>query len=214
MPEVQEVFRMATQKVKPDPGALDRQHGEQRRRTIRRRMGVYGLVAAIVVAIAIVAVSLSVDTTQPFDQPSSSAPTLIDVAAPVGTVTLDGSTCSVQMSADQIEAGVVTIDVVNATKERAMFDSWELLDGYTVEEFERVVERYQRIFESGREFPEPGFFPDEDQVRYFSSEIIPANGSGTIVRTMLPGTHAITCLERYEGEGFLPTGTVGPFNIR
>lgn len=214
MPEVQEVFRMATQKVRPDPGALERQHGEQRRRTIRRKMGVYGLVAAIAVAIAVVAVSLSVDTTDPVGQPSSSAPTLVDVAAPVGTVTLGSSTCSVEMTADQIEAGVVTFDVVNATNQRAMFDSWELLGGYTVQEFARVIERYQRIVESGREFPEPGFFPDDDQVRYLASEIIPANGSGTIVRSMLPGTHAITCLERNEGDRFLPTGTVGPFDVR
>jgi len=31
MPEVQEVFRMATQKIRPEPGALDRQHENQRR---------------------------------------------------------------------------------------------------------------------------------------------------------------------------------------
>ena len=43
MPEVQEVFRMATQKVGPDPGAMERQHREQRRRTTRRKAGVYGL---------------------------------------------------------------------------------------------------------------------------------------------------------------------------
>jgi Tol biopolymer transport system component len=55
MPEVQEVFRMATQKVKPDPGAMERQLRGQRRRTARRKAGVYGLVAALVIVAAVVA---------------------------------------------------------------------------------------------------------------------------------------------------------------
>jgi Tol biopolymer transport system component len=53
MPEIQEVFRMATQKVRPDPGALDRQYGRRRRRMIRQKVAVFGLVAAVVVAAAI-----------------------------------------------------------------------------------------------------------------------------------------------------------------
>ena len=71
MPEVQEVFRMATQKVRPDPGALDRQHGQQQRRTIRRKVGVYGLVAALVGVIAVVAVRAGGRSEQvPIDQPT------------------------------------------------------------------------------------------------------------------------------------------------
>lgn len=50
MPDLQEVFRMATQKVRPDPGALERQYRGQRKRTIQRKAGVYVLVAAVVVA--------------------------------------------------------------------------------------------------------------------------------------------------------------------
>jgi Tol biopolymer transport system component len=49
MPDVQEVFRMATQKVLPDPGALERQNRNQRRRSTQRKAGAYGLVAVIVV---------------------------------------------------------------------------------------------------------------------------------------------------------------------
>ena len=56
MPDVQEVFRMATQKVRPDPGALERQQGQQRRRTTRRKAGAYALAAALTAAIAVVAV--------------------------------------------------------------------------------------------------------------------------------------------------------------
>ena len=43
MPDVQEVFRVATQKVRPDPGALERQQEQQRRHTTRRRAGAYAL---------------------------------------------------------------------------------------------------------------------------------------------------------------------------
>ena len=38
MPDVQEVFRMATQKVRQDPGALDRQVKKQRKAARNRRM--------------------------------------------------------------------------------------------------------------------------------------------------------------------------------
>jgi hypothetical protein len=58
MPDVQEVFRMATQKVRPEPGALDRQLHGQRRRTVRRKTGavlVSGAVIAAVVALAVMA---------------------------------------------------------------------------------------------------------------------------------------------------------------
>jgi len=49
MPEVQEVFRMATQKVRPDPGAIERQHRDQRRRVVKRKVAVFALIAALVV---------------------------------------------------------------------------------------------------------------------------------------------------------------------
>src|SRR6266550_3177863 len=48
MPDVQEVFDMATQKVLPEPGALERQNRNQRRRSTRRKTGAFALVAAIV----------------------------------------------------------------------------------------------------------------------------------------------------------------------
>jgi Tol biopolymer transport system component len=57
MPEVQEVFRMATQKVRPDPGALDRQLRGQRARSVRRKAGAYAVVAALLGIGAIVAVN-------------------------------------------------------------------------------------------------------------------------------------------------------------
>jgi Tol biopolymer transport system component len=56
MPEIQEVFRMATQKVRPDPEALDRQHRGQRRRVAQKRAAVYALVVVLLVAGAAVAI--------------------------------------------------------------------------------------------------------------------------------------------------------------
>jgi len=57
MPDVQEVFRMATQKVRPDPGALERQFRRQRRRTVGQKVAVYALVVAFVLAAIVIAVT-------------------------------------------------------------------------------------------------------------------------------------------------------------
>ena len=54
MPEVEEVFRMATQKVRPDPGAIERQNRAQRRRNNRRKAGVYVLVACLTLAVVVI----------------------------------------------------------------------------------------------------------------------------------------------------------------
>jgi hypothetical protein len=50
MPEVQEVFQMATQKVRPDPDALGRQHRDQRQHVVKQKVAVFALIAALVVA--------------------------------------------------------------------------------------------------------------------------------------------------------------------
>ena len=57
MPEMQEVFRMATQKVRPDPGFVDRQYENQRRQSRRRKAGALALVAVLVVAGVVVGIS-------------------------------------------------------------------------------------------------------------------------------------------------------------
>ena len=75
MPEIQEVFRMATQKVRPDPQALDRQHRGQRRRVAQKRVAVYALVAVLLVAGALVAIStLGSDDVQPGGSGSNPPP--------------------------------------------------------------------------------------------------------------------------------------------
>jgi hypothetical protein len=57
MPDVQEVFRMATQEVRPDPGALERQNRTQRGRVIRQRAGGYAVLAALVVTGLVIGIS-------------------------------------------------------------------------------------------------------------------------------------------------------------
>ena len=112
MPEIQEVFRMATQKVRPDPEALDRQHRGQRRRVAQKRAAVYALVVVLLVAGAVVAIStLGSDKGQPAHEGSNPPPSdtaeqtlsIVDVGtgtateftAPAGAsgfnFTLDGS---------------------------------------------------------------------------------------------------------------------------
>jgi Tol biopolymer transport system component len=57
MPDIQEVFRMATQKVRPDPAALERQHARERRHALRQKIPVYALVAALVIAGVAIAIT-------------------------------------------------------------------------------------------------------------------------------------------------------------
>ena len=80
MPEIQEVFRMATQKVRPDPGSLDRQHRGQRRRVAQKRAAVYALVVVLLVAGVVIGIStLGSDDVQPAGSGSnpSTAPSSI-----------------------------------------------------------------------------------------------------------------------------------------
>jgi Tol biopolymer transport system component len=74
MPEVQEVFRMATQKVDQEPGALDRQVVKQRKAVRNRRLGAFATVL-IFVAIAVAALALTRSNKQaPATTPSTSVP--------------------------------------------------------------------------------------------------------------------------------------------
>jgi hypothetical protein len=56
MPDVQEVFRMTTQKVRPDPGFVDRQYDHRRKQERKRKIG--ALAVAAVIGMAAVALFL------------------------------------------------------------------------------------------------------------------------------------------------------------
>jgi hypothetical protein len=56
MPDMQELFRMATQKVRPDPGFVGRQNDYRRKRERKRRVGAFavvGTIAAVAIVVAI-----------------------------------------------------------------------------------------------------------------------------------------------------------------
>lgn len=210
MPDVQEVFRLATQKVRPDPGALERQQIQQRRRITRRRAGAYAVAAALIAAIAVIAVRAGIgssDHVRVGSQPSR--PSVAPGTEPVGTVTSDGTTCSIDITTDRIETGFVPFEVVNDTDARAMFDSWRLADGYSFRAFERAVARDVRLAENGE-----GAWPGHDKVTYLRSNVIPAHSSDTIVVPMSTGRHAITCLKPFDGQGLRPYGIAGPITVR
>jgi hypothetical protein len=56
MPEVQEVFRLATQKARPDPGFVERQHDQRRRRERRRKIGAFAVAAAMALVVIVLVV--------------------------------------------------------------------------------------------------------------------------------------------------------------
>jgi Tol biopolymer transport system component len=87
MPEVEEVFRMATQKVRPDRGALERQNRGQRRRSNRRKAGVYALVAVLmIVGVAIAANVTMSDHTPAHRTPKQTPPLGAEIVGLNGAV--------------------------------------------------------------------------------------------------------------------------------
>lgn len=65
MPDVQEVFRVATQKIRPEPGFVDRQFESQRRRTRTRRNGAIALVIVLGLTAVVVAIRALEERTGP-----------------------------------------------------------------------------------------------------------------------------------------------------
>ena len=109
MPDVQEVFRMSTQKVRQDPGAMERQLTRQRKAARNRKLGAFAVVGCIGAALIVAAVVASGQRSEPAPsvaaEPGGTRQTLsiVDVGsgsataftAPLGAsefdVTLDGS---------------------------------------------------------------------------------------------------------------------------
>jgi hypothetical protein len=217
MPDVREVYEMVTKQKPPAPGALERQQKRQVRAARNKKIGAFAVAAAI--GAAAVVLVLANRPGGNATTPASEAPTVNPAeagAGVVGTVTFDGSTCSMEITADRIESGVVPFDVVNATEQRVMFDSWRLSDGYTFQAFEATIERDRRLAEKPGN---RGTFPGEKDVSYLGSEVIQANSSGITVPRMSPGRHAIVCLQLEEGAPpasmrFRPFGIVGPIVVR
>jgi Tol biopolymer transport system component len=84
MPDVREVFRMSTQKVKPEPGFVDRQHDHRHTRERRRKIGAFVVVAAIGLAALVVILTTRPEgnRTKPADTPSSPTTVSVPIAQP------------------------------------------------------------------------------------------------------------------------------------
>jgi hypothetical protein len=95
MPDVQEVFHMATRKVHPEPGFADRQQAHQRRRRRNRKLGAFAATAAILaVAVAVFIQARGAPTTTPADQSSSTTPDFsrLSISGNSATLSPDGTT--------------------------------------------------------------------------------------------------------------------------
>jgi Tol biopolymer transport system component len=112
MPDVQEVFRMSTQKIRQDPGAMARQLDRRRKAARNRKLGSFVVVGAIIAVAIVAAVAAREESSEPAPSPaavpSATGQTLsiVDLgsgtetafSAPVGAsgfdFTLDGSMVS------------------------------------------------------------------------------------------------------------------------
>ena len=114
MPEVEEVFRMATQKVRPDPGALERQDRAQRRRNNRRKAGVYALVAVLMIIGVAVAASVTCGDHTPAHPPKQTPPLGAQIVGLNGAVVqqiqgIPADSYGTDLNADGTEMAFVTI---------------------------------------------------------------------------------------------------------
>jgi Tol biopolymer transport system component len=108
MLDVQEVFRMSTQKVRQDPGAMERQLNRRRKAARNRRLGSFAVVGVIVAAAIVAAAVAREESRKPASSPTAEpgggqALSVVDIStgettaftAPISTsgfdITLDGS---------------------------------------------------------------------------------------------------------------------------
>jgi hypothetical protein len=121
MPEVQEVFQMATQKVLPDPNSLERQHREQQRHVVKQRATVFVLVGALVIGAAVFGVAALRD--DPNEGTIGSPPT----ARPIPAIPDAGT----------LEPGRYVFGTDDAGLDESYRITMEVPDGF--EAFERVA---------------------------------------------------------------------------
>jgi hypothetical protein len=111
MPEVQEVFHMATQKVRPDPDALERQHRDQRRHAAKQKGAVFALVAAIVVAGTAIAINTLGSGAEPVTPGTTVTPTTTPIPSLHAGALEPGTYVVRTLDADFDTSHRITIDV-------------------------------------------------------------------------------------------------------
>lgn len=113
MPEVQEVFQMATQKVRPDPDALERQHRGQRRHVVKQKIAVFTLIAALVVGGGLFALSSLQSEEKTTNTGTTVAPTSIPPVA-----------------AGELKAGTYAISTLDRGFDASHRITMDIPDGY------------------------------------------------------------------------------------
>lgn len=118
MPEMKELYEMVTQQTPPKPGALERQNRKQRQRSTRRKAGVYGLAATIMILAGLFAVgSLTGNDVQP--------------GTPGPSPTLDPtSTATPIPQFGGLEPGTYVISTLDADIDAAYRITIDVPDGY------------------------------------------------------------------------------------
>ena len=118
MPEMKELYEMVTQQTPPKPGALERQTRKQRRRSARRKAGVYGLVATLTILAGVLAVgSLTGNDGQPGTPGPSPTPDPPSTATPIP-------------QSGALEPGTYVISTLDADFDAAYRITIDVPDGY------------------------------------------------------------------------------------
>jgi hypothetical protein len=150
MPEVQEVFRMSTQKVRPDPGALERQHTRQRRNSVGKKVGAFAVAAAIGLAALVIILS-----THPWRHAIPAVPSPTVDMAPVGVATdflraygsFDADTAAGHLAAGADIGGLVGTESVSATGNPAQLQL--LISWLEAQGFEQMLDPCEVVAASG-----------------------------------------------------------------
>ena len=130
MPEVQEVFHMATQKVRPDPDALERQHRDQRQHAVKQKVAVFALIAALVLGGGVFAISVLRSDDGPVN---------------VGTDTTPPVTSIPSLTAGALEPGTYVMSTLDPDFDSSHRITVDVPDGYEGDEGGWVVRKQGRV---------------------------------------------------------------------
>lgn len=144
----------------------------------------------------------------------STATTAATSRAELGTLTITGTECSLDVVEGQISQGVLSMSVANDSSVPGAADVFMILEGYSFDELVAHVEEEARRAEAGEAVLG---HPSSALARYASSGtgLLEAGESTAIeVDAEEPGDYAIVCVRYHEEANELrPFAVVGPFEV-